>query len=495
MGDNTDHEPKSTYQYDEAPEKTQDVQHVEYHIDPADERAVVKKIDRIILPVMAFVYFFQYLDKQNINYAAVFGFEKDTHLSGSEFSWVISLFYFGQLCVEYPAAYLMSRMPIKLFVGTAIILWGIVEISICSAHNFRTVAALRFLLGFTEGAVTPSFMIITSNWYKRNEHPMRVATWVSMFGVSQIIGPLLMYGIAQNSHLALAAWRVMFLVCGCLTLLSGVLFIVLVPKDTTTAWFLSERERDIATERLAADRATRDRAHFDWSQVKDAVTDPRTYLYAFMALFITLPTPIVKFSSLVISGFGYTNFQTMLVAIPGGAIAFVLVWIGAVGPRIFPNTRSVFGVFLAVVPMIGSILLLTLPQSASWGIVVSTWLAGCTAPPLGQAVGLMASNIKGNTKKSVVSAIFFVFYCVGCISAPQLWQSADAPRYQKGCITSIVSWVCLIVLFIFNILYAKYSNMKRDKAADEIGDITNVGGVSVDSDQTERQDKGFRYTH
>lgn len=57
------------------------------------------------------------LDKQSINYAAVFGLSEDLKLTGSEFSWAISLFYFGQLCSEYPAAYLMSRLPITVFVG------------------------------------------------------------------------------------------------------------------------------------------------------------------------------------------------------------------------------------------------------------------------------------------------------------------------------------------------------------------------------------------
>jgi MFS family permease len=59
------------------------------------------------------------LDKQSINYAAVFDLRDDLHLSGSEFSWAVSLFYFGQLVAQYPAAYLMSRVRITYFVGVA----------------------------------------------------------------------------------------------------------------------------------------------------------------------------------------------------------------------------------------------------------------------------------------------------------------------------------------------------------------------------------------
>ena len=38
---------------------------------PEEERAVVRKIDMVVLPLMCFVFFLQYLDKQSLSYAAV----------------------------------------------------------------------------------------------------------------------------------------------------------------------------------------------------------------------------------------------------------------------------------------------------------------------------------------------------------------------------------------------------------------------------------------
>lgn len=86
-------------------------------IVPADERCVLRKIDLIIMPAMTFVYFFQYLDKQTINYASIFGLNKDLGLTGQEFSWVVTIFYFGQLASEFPCLYLMSRFPVTRVVG------------------------------------------------------------------------------------------------------------------------------------------------------------------------------------------------------------------------------------------------------------------------------------------------------------------------------------------------------------------------------------------
>lgn len=52
-----------------------------------------------------------------MTYAAVFGLRSDLNLSGSQYSWAVSLFYFGQLASEYPAIYLMSRLHLVRFVG------------------------------------------------------------------------------------------------------------------------------------------------------------------------------------------------------------------------------------------------------------------------------------------------------------------------------------------------------------------------------------------
>ena len=87
------------------------------NIDPKDERSVLLKIDLIIMPAMTLVYFFQYLDKQTINYASVFGLNEDLSLTGQEYSWVVTIFYFGQLASEFPCSYFMSRFPVTRVVG------------------------------------------------------------------------------------------------------------------------------------------------------------------------------------------------------------------------------------------------------------------------------------------------------------------------------------------------------------------------------------------
>jgi len=118
---------------------------------------------------------------------------------------------------------------------------------------------------------------------------------------------------------------------------------------------------------------------------------------------------------------------------------------------------------------VGNIGILTLPSANQWGIVVCTWLATVISP---------------------VSNMFFVTYAVAAIAAPQLWLTTDAPRFSKGLITNLVSFGCLISLFLGWSILAKYENKRRDLLAAASMDDETPG----DSDVTDKEDMAFRFT-
>lgn len=65
-------------------------------VDPAEAKRVLRKIDFRIVPVLFVIYMLQYLDKNGINYASVYGLQKGTNLKGDDYSWLGSIFYFGE---------------------------------------------------------------------------------------------------------------------------------------------------------------------------------------------------------------------------------------------------------------------------------------------------------------------------------------------------------------------------------------------------------------
>ena len=63
--------------------------------DPVRLNRLVRKIDLTIAPLLAAVYFLQFLDKTTLSYTAVMGIRTDTHLKGQDYSNLSMLFYIG----------------------------------------------------------------------------------------------------------------------------------------------------------------------------------------------------------------------------------------------------------------------------------------------------------------------------------------------------------------------------------------------------------------
>jgi sugar phosphate permease len=108
-------------------------------IDETEAKAVLRKIDIRILPILFVTYLLQYLDKNGINYASVYGLQTGTKLKGQDFSWLGSIFYFGYLAGQFPAGYLMQRLPIAKFLG--VVTLGAYPISI--ARNWATSCSIQ----------------------------------------------------------------------------------------------------------------------------------------------------------------------------------------------------------------------------------------------------------------------------------------------------------------------------------------------------------------
>ena len=86
--------------------------------DPEQRRRLVRKIDLTIAPLLACVYFLQYLDKTTLSYAAVMGLRTDAHLHGQQYSDLSMLFYIGFIATEFPTQYFAQRFSrLSLYLG------------------------------------------------------------------------------------------------------------------------------------------------------------------------------------------------------------------------------------------------------------------------------------------------------------------------------------------------------------------------------------------
>jgi MFS family permease len=121
------------------------------------------------------------------------------------------MFYFGYLFWEYPTTILIQKLPVGKYLSTAVISWGAVVAATAACTNFDGLAATRFLLGLFEATVVPSFVYIISQWYTRDEAPVRTSFWFVGNDIGATVSGLIIYGIGRIQD-PLKPWQWMFIV-------------------------------------------------------------------------------------------------------------------------------------------------------------------------------------------------------------------------------------------------------------------------------------------
>ncbi|CAI4331528.1 CPI_1c_G0009250.mRNA.1.CDS.1 [Saccharomyces cerevisiae] len=79
------------------------------YIDEQEEKALVKKLDFRLLPMLAFMYFLSSLDRSNIGNAYTSGMKEDLNLTSRQYSNCVSVFYSTYLAAELPAVLVFKK--------------------------------------------------------------------------------------------------------------------------------------------------------------------------------------------------------------------------------------------------------------------------------------------------------------------------------------------------------------------------------------------------
>ncbi|KAL5113794.1 Allantoate permease [Pleosporales sp. CAS-2024a] len=418
-------------------------------------KALLRKIDRHLMPMMCIVYALNFLDKITLSYASIMGFKlppsenklkSGIHLHGDEYQWLSSMFYFGYLAFEYPTSRLLQIMPLGKYSAFNIIMWGLVLSCFAAVDNYAGAMAIRFFLGLFESAVTPGFALFTSQWYTKKEQGARTGIWFSFNGFAQIFGGCLAYGIAvgcRKTGTRLEPWKIVFLAAGLLTTLVGLVFLFIMPDNQMNCRWLSKQDHILAIERIRVNNQGVGNKHFKFYQLKEALLDPLAWAFFFYALIADIPNGgISNFFSQLIVSFGYTPEQSLLYGTPGGAVeVMALIACGWAGDRY--GHRILISMIGLCIAILGMLLIVALPLDNNKGRLAGYYLTQASPTPFVAILSLISSNVAGYTKKTTVAAMFLIGYCVGNIigkTGPQTFRPSQAPRYVPAEVTIIACW-------------------------------------------------------
>ncbi|CBX97605.1 hypothetical protein IAQ61_001184 [Plenodomus lingam] len=434
-----------------------------------EERAVLRRIDLRVLPLLLGAYFFQQLDKSSLSYVSIFGLQADAKLVGRQYSWLGSILYLAQLVMQPLAAFILVKLPTGKVIAAAIFLWGSSLAIMAACTDFPSLLGLRFVLGSFEAMIAPACVATTTMWWRRSEQTLRTAYWNAMNGVTFIVGSLFTYGLGHIHSETMFKYQIIFLFCGLLTVVYAFVVLVFMPDSPMKAKYLSERERIIAVERLRANQMGIQSGDWKWEQVWETLIDFKTWCWFIAIIAISIASGgISTFGNLIIRDFGYTNFQSILFNIPFGVIQIVAILGSSYGATRFKQKGLAISL-VAILPIIGTVMMLTVPRKHKGALLFGYYLVSCLAAITPIIYTWHVQNTAGDTKKKCTSAMVFIGMCTGNVIGPLLYSVDDAPLYRPGLISNLVMFILVAIIAMLIPMYLALLNKRHAKRREALG--------------------------
>ncbi|KAF5548908.1 major facilitator superfamily transporter [Fusarium mexicanum] len=457
--------------------------------DKEKNKRLVKKVDMLLLPLMAGTYVLQFIDKQALSYSAVFDLLESTGTTLEQYSWFGSIFYFAYLVAEYPWSFLAQKTLMGKVVAGCILAWGSILMITAASSNFAGLAVCRFFLGTFEAPITPIFMMIVGMWYTREEQPFRAGVFYSCNGIGLMLGGLLSFAIGQIQ--GFEVWKAIFIICGGITVLFGGIMLWKLPDNILRAKGFSLEEKALLIGRARLAKTGVLNRTIKWSQVWECLMDPQVWLlFIFVLVNEVINGGIGNFGSLIIKGLVDNALLSVVLGIPQGAFQVFWILSGTWLASRYQNMRTVIMAVYNIPTILGLCLIWKLDrETQKVGLLFGYYMVTAYVTSLVLALQMPSSNLGGYTKRVTGTAVVFAAYCAGNIIGPHAFLAREAPVYQTGVIVMLACGVAQVVLAGMLRYLLILRNKKRDQAAAE----SIQAPEDTSADVTDFNNPHFRY--
>lgn len=241
----------------------------------------------------------------------------------------------------------------------------------------------------------------------------------------------------------------------------------MIDNDISQARFLSPKDRLLGIERLRDNKLGNDTVHdFQWYQVWEAVLDIKTWLWVILAILPNLGSALPGvFGPLIISGFGFDKYTTLLLNIPYGAMTIFVVVFACWVANYWRLKGGILAAFM-IFPVVGCGLLYGLSRESKmrpallFAYYITSFLFAGNPILIAWCVG----NTAGQTKRSVTMAFYQAGTSSGALIGPLLFTADQAPEYHPaigGVLGVFIAMVVLIGVQTLNLVRLNKKQAKR----------------------------------
>jgi hypothetical protein len=187
---------------------------------------------------------------------------------------------------------------------------------------------------------------------------------------------------------------------------------------------------------------------------------------------------------LIIEGFGYNPFNTILFNMPFGAVQMISTLGGAyVATKL--KKKSPVLLFLCLPPIAGILILMIMEYNDhNRPVLLVGYYLISVYPGISPLIySWSGQNTGGDTKRKVTTGVLFVGASVGNVIGPQLFHTDEAPHYSRGLRSCLSLFIVIIVLVLVAISWITILNRKHATQRQALGKSAEIVDFSM---QTKR---------
>jgi MFS family permease len=248
-----------------------------------EQRALRKAAWRLI-PLLALAYFFNYLDRTSVGFAAL-TMNKDLGLTATQFGWGAGVMFFGYCMFEVPSNLAMYRFGARRWMARIMVTWGLAAAATALAVGPNSFYLIRSILGIAEAGFFPGVIYFLSTWFPA-QYRTRVLTWFTLaIPLSSLIGGPVSTGLLQiDGWMGLKGWQWMFIIEGLPACILGFVTLkILADKPADATWLTSEER--MALQQMAAGEKAGNQANHS---LGPALKDVRIYILGLITFSFTI---------------------------------------------------------------------------------------------------------------------------------------------------------------------------------------------------------------
>ncbi|GAA5903953.1 hypothetical protein JCM8208_001738 [Rhodotorula glutinis] len=380
-----------------------------------EEKALVRKLDMRLMPVLWILLVLNYLDRNALASARVQGIEEDLGMKGNDFNVAISILF----ALEPP--------------------------------DF------------------PGSVFLLSSWFSKKELALRTAVLYTGSLLAGAFSGFLTGGVQSglDGVRGLESWRWVFLIEGAITVFAAFCSVFLLPDYPATTKSFTLRQRALAVYRLEVDAGSKDGEEQvgQLATLKAAVLDWRLWALCVITAAKTTASAFTQFIPTVMRDFKFSKTNTLLITAPPYIVAAIFSLIlSRVSDR--KGQRCYFYVVPLAVGMIGFIIAAATLNTAARYVAIVLALCGLH----GNFNILLAwySGIfqRPRAKRAVAIGFINSFGNLAQIWSPYLYPKSDGPEYSIAFITnSVVTALAIALSLVLRFLLARdNARMDREEA-------------------------------